>query len=74
VPTPSLVAKAVMEESDHHLVVGNGAQTFARDRGFEIEADLNSENSRNLWREWKRRVDTQRSHPTRITKDGRTSL
>lgn len=54
---PSLVAKAVMEESDHHLLVGNGAQAFARAQGFEIEADLNSENSRKLWLEWRRRVD-----------------
>ena len=57
VRTPSLVAKAVMEETDHHLLVGADAQVFARDQGFEIEADLNSENSRNLWREWKERLD-----------------
>jgi N4-(beta-N-acetylglucosaminyl)-L-asparaginase len=42
VRTPSLVAKAVMEHTDHHLLVGAGAQTFARNMGFEIEADLNS--------------------------------
>jgi N4-(beta-N-acetylglucosaminyl)-L-asparaginase len=56
VRTPSLVAKAVMEETDHHLLVGADAQAFARSRGFEIEADLNSEESRKLWGEWKRRV------------------
>jgi N4-(beta-N-acetylglucosaminyl)-L-asparaginase len=56
VRTPSLVAKAVMEETDHHLLVGADAQAFARSRGFEIEADLNSEESRKLWDEWKRRV------------------
>ena len=42
VRTPSLVAKAVMEQTDHHLLVGTGAQTFARNMGFEIEADLNT--------------------------------
>ena len=57
VRTPSLVAKAVMDETDHHLLVGAGAQTFARQMGFEVEADLNTPRSRQLWLEWKRRVD-----------------
>ena len=30
VRTPSLVAKAVMDNTDHHLLVGAGAQAFAR--------------------------------------------
>lgn len=54
VRTPSLVAQMVME-TPHHLLVGAGAQAFARSRGCEIEPDLNSENSRKLWREWQRR-------------------
>jgi N4-(beta-N-acetylglucosaminyl)-L-asparaginase len=57
VRTPSLVAKAVMEYTDHHLLVGKGAQDFARNMGFEIEVDLNTERSRQLWLEWKRRID-----------------
>jgi len=57
VRTPSLVAKAVMEYTDHHLLVGKGAQDFARKLGFEIEDDLNTEKSRRLWLEWKRRLD-----------------
>ena len=57
VRTPSLVAKAVMDETDHHLLVGTGAQIFARQMGFEVEADLNTPRSRQLWLEWKRRVD-----------------
>ena len=57
VRTPSLVAKAVMEHTDHHLIVGKGAQEFARNMGFEIEADLNTKNSRTKWLEWKRRTD-----------------
>ena len=57
VRTPSLVAKAVMEQTDHHLLVGAGAQAFARNMGFEIEADLNTPRSRQLWLEWKRRID-----------------
>src|SRR2546422_7782963 len=57
VRTPSLVAKKVMEETDHHLLVGKGAQSFARNMGFKIEDDLNTEKSRKLWLEWKRRID-----------------
>ncbi|MBA3830797.1 MAG: N(4)-(beta-N-acetylglucosaminyl)-L-asparaginase [Chthoniobacterales bacterium] len=56
VRTPSLVAKAVMEKTPHHLLVGRGAQAFARAQDFEIEDDLNSKNSREIWQEWKRRV------------------
>src|ERR1044071_1120419 len=55
VRTPSLVAKAVMEQTDHHLIVGKGAQDFARGLGFKIEDDLNTEHSRQLWLDWKRR-------------------
>ena len=57
VRTPSLVAKAVMEHTDHHLLVGAGAQAFARNMGFVIEDDLNTPRSRQLWLEWKRRID-----------------
>ena len=59
VRTPSLVAKAVMDYTDHHLLVGDGAKQFAKAMGFEIEDDLNTENSRKLWREWKRRIDPE---------------
>jgi len=54
---PSLVAKAVMEHTDHHLLVGRGAQHFARNMGFEVEDDLNTDKSRQLWLNWKRRID-----------------
>lgn len=57
VRTPSLVAKAVLEQTDHHLLVGAGAQAFARNLGFKIEDDLNTESSRKKWLEWKRRID-----------------
>ncbi len=57
VRTPSLVALKVMEETDHHLIVGKGAQAFARTMGFKIEDDLNTETSRKAWLEWKRRTD-----------------
>ncbi len=57
VRTPSLVAQAVLDHTDHHLLVGKGAQDFARNMGFKIEDDLNTEHSRKMWLEWKRRID-----------------
>jgi N4-(beta-N-acetylglucosaminyl)-L-asparaginase len=59
VRTPSLVAKAVLDYTDHHLIVGKGAQTFARNMGFKIEDDLNTDNSREKWLEWKRKIDPE---------------
>jgi N4-(beta-N-acetylglucosaminyl)-L-asparaginase len=57
VRTPSRVARAVMDTTDHHLLVGPGAQDFARAMGFRIENDLNTDTSRGQWLEWKRRTD-----------------
>jgi N4-(beta-N-acetylglucosaminyl)-L-asparaginase len=57
VRTPSLVARDVLNKTDHHLLVGKGAQSFAHNMGFKIEDDLNTEHSRQLWLEWKRRSD-----------------
>ena len=59
VRTPANVAQAVLDQTDHHLIVGKGAQDFARSLGFKIEDDLNSENSRKQWLEWKRRIDPE---------------
>jgi N4-(beta-N-acetylglucosaminyl)-L-asparaginase len=60
VRTPSRVAQAVLDQTDHHLLVGRGAQEFARQLGFTIEDDLNTPNSRKQWHEWKRRIDPRR--------------
>jgi len=57
VRTPSQVAYKVMQETDHHLLVGKGAQDFARGMGLKIEDDLNTDRSRKTWLEWKRRSD-----------------
>ncbi len=48
VRTPSKVALLVSQVTDHHLLVGKGAQEFARQMGFTIEEDLNTEESRRL--------------------------
>jgi N4-(beta-N-acetylglucosaminyl)-L-asparaginase len=72
VRTPSLVARAVSQQTDHHLIVGKGAQDFARSMGFKIEDDLNTPHSREMWLEWKRRIDP--SHyldPTKRAAAGR---
>jgi N4-(beta-N-acetylglucosaminyl)-L-asparaginase len=72
VRTPSLVAQAVMNHTDHHLLVGRDAQQFARKMGFAIEDDLNTDTSRRLWLEWKRRIDPLRHlDPNRRAEAGR---
>ena len=57
VRTPSSVARAVADLTDHHLLVGSGARRFAKQLGFTVEDDLNTDRSRRLWLEWKRRTD-----------------
>lgn len=60
VRTPAAVALAVMNHTDHHLLVGPDAQRFARNMGFDIEDDLNSDHSRERWLDWRRRTDPSR--------------
>jgi N4-(beta-N-acetylglucosaminyl)-L-asparaginase len=75
VRTPSLVARAVMANTDHHLLVGRGAQDFARAMGFKIEDDLNTPHSRRLWLEWKRRIDPEHYlDPAKRTQAARRAL
>lgn len=57
VRTPASVAHQVLQVTDHHLLVGKGAQDFARNMGFKVEDDLNTPRSREMWLEWKRRID-----------------
>ncbi len=49
---PSKVARLVMERTDHVLLVGKGAQDFARMHGFPIE-NLLTDKARELWVRWK---------------------
>ncbi|MGH7558112.1 MAG: N(4)-(beta-N-acetylglucosaminyl)-L-asparaginase [Gemmatimonadota bacterium] len=49
---PSRVARLVMEETDHVLLVGEGAQRFAVEHGFEIE-ELLTETARQVWLYWR---------------------
>ena len=50
--TPSLVAKAVMEYTDHIMLVGAGARRFAIEMGFTPQNLLTPE-SRQLWLRWR---------------------
>ena len=50
--TPSLVAKAVMDYTDHIMLVGEGAKKFALQLGFK-EQDLLTPKSREYWLRWK---------------------
>ena len=49
---PSLVAKHVLERTDHVLLVAEGAQEFARMHGFSIE-NLLTDEARNIWVRWR---------------------
>ena len=52
IATPSLVAKAVMDHTDHIMLVGAGAKKFALEMGFK-EQNLLTEKSRRDWLRWK---------------------
>ncbi|MDQ6886731.1 MAG: N(4)-(beta-N-acetylglucosaminyl)-L-asparaginase [Gemmatimonadota bacterium] len=58
IATPSLVAKAVMEHTDHIMLVGAGAKKFALDMGFK-ETQLLTEKSRQEWLRWKAKSDPE---------------
>lgn len=52
IATASLVAKAVMDHTDHILLAGEGAKRFAVKMGFK-EQNLLTEKSRQAWLRWK---------------------
>jgi N4-(beta-N-acetylglucosaminyl)-L-asparaginase len=52
IATPSLVAKAVMDYTDHIFLVGAGAKQFAIEMGFKTQ-NLLTEASRLDWLRWK---------------------
>jgi N4-(beta-N-acetylglucosaminyl)-L-asparaginase len=49
---PSKVARAVLERTDHILIVGHGACEFATAHGFE-DVNLLTKESRLAWLRWK---------------------
>jgi N4-(beta-N-acetylglucosaminyl)-L-asparaginase len=52
IKNPSLVAKVVMERTNHVFIVGSGALQFAEDEGF-VPMNLLTERSRLAWLAWK---------------------
>ncbi|MEP6733487.1 MAG: N(4)-(beta-N-acetylglucosaminyl)-L-asparaginase [bacterium] len=74
IATPSLVAKAVMDYTDHVMLVGAGARRFAIEMGFTPQ-NLLTEKSRQAWLRWRAQLnpydawldyngDTQIAKPT----------
>ncbi len=60
IKNPSRVARLVMEETDHILLVGEGALRFALSFGFQKQ-DLLTERARQVWLQW-RRERSERDH------------
>ncbi len=58
IKNPSRVAQAVMERTDHVLIVGDGALRFAKAHGFK-EENLLTEESRKKWLKWKENLSTE---------------
>lgn len=56
IATPSLVAKAVMDYTNHIMLVGQDARKFAIDMGFKPQ-NLLTEKSRQDWLRWKSRLN-----------------
>ena len=61
IKTPSKVARLVMEQTDHMMLVGEGALRFARDMGFQ-EDNLLTEESRIQWLTWKKSLRDGSGH------------
>lgn len=49
---PISIARKVMEESDHVMIVGAGAEEYARKHGFERK-ELLTDEARKTWLKWK---------------------
>src|SRR6267142_1470237 len=61
IKTPSKVAKLVMEQTDHVMLVGEGALRFAKTMGFRDE-NLLTEKSRLAWLVWKQSLRDASGH------------
>ena len=52
IENPISVARKVMEETQHIMLVGDGAKQFALEKGFK-ETNLLTDNAKKKWEEWK---------------------
>lgn len=65
IPSPISVAKTVMEQCVHNVLVGEGALKWALNHGFVADDSVLTEQSHREWKEWlNRRDDTESSHDT----------
>lgn len=60
------VARLIMEKTPHVLLVGEGAEQFAREHGFP-EFDLLTDDSRRRWKEWRELPSVLQTHDTMAT-------
>jgi len=63
---PVSVARKVMEDTKHVMLVGEGARLFAVSQGFE-EIDLLTVESRQAWKEWDKNRREMTPHETHDT-------
>ena len=63
---PVSVARKVMEETKHVMLVGEGARQFAVSHGFE-EIDLLTDESKMAWEKWKKKRREMIPHETHDT-------
>src|SRR5260370_9142788 len=61
VKTPSKIAQLVLAETEHMMLVGEGALRFAKAYGYQ-EEDLLTDRSRLAWRMWKRETRDRNGH------------
>jgi N4-(beta-N-acetylglucosaminyl)-L-asparaginase len=61
IKTPSKIAQLVLAETEHMMLVGEGALRFAKVYGFQ-EEDLMTDRSRLAWRTWKREMRDRNGH------------
>ena len=78
IATPSLVAKAVMDYTDHLMLVGAGARRFAIEMGFTPQ-NLLTEKSRQDWLRWRANLNPgdawlDHTDDVKVAKPPRTSL
>ena len=58
IATPAAVARRVMEETEHVMLVGEGARSFAIDQGF-ADQDMLTPDAREAWETWRSRGQDQ---------------
>ena len=78
IATPSLVAKAVMDYTDHLMLVGAGARRFAIEMGFTPQ-NLLTEKSRQDWLRWRANLNAgdawlDHTDDVKIARPPRTSM